>query len=137
MAYQPTESEIPRTHKTVSALFTDLFRDTTNLVRGEVRLAKAELSEKVAQVESGAVSFIAAYVLSFIGLLILLESAVIALANIVEPWLAALIVGAVVLIAGLITVGVARRKLAIRNMVPKATMEELRKDKEFIKEQTR
>jgi uncharacterized membrane protein YqjE len=66
-----------------------------------------------------------------------LESAVIGLTNVVEPWLSALIVGAAVLIVGLIMLGVARKKLKARNMMPRATMEEIRKDKELLKEQTR
>ncbi len=135
MAYQPAEHEMPRPQKPVSSLFVDLFRETTNLVRGEVRLAKAELSEKVSQVESGAISFIAAYIFSFLGLLILLESAVIALANVTPPWLSALIIGAIVLTIGLILAGVARKKLKARNMAPTATMESLRRDKELLKEQ--
>jgi uncharacterized membrane protein YqjE len=134
MAYR-AKHESPRTQKPLSALFGDLFHEVTELVRGEVQLAKAELSEKVSQAESGAISFIGAYVLTFIGLLILLEAAVIGLAIIVEPWLSALIIGAAVMFIGLILASVARSNLKAHNMAPQATMESLRKDKQLLKEQ--
>jgi len=136
MSYQP-EQGMPRMQRSFGALVADLFRETAELLRGEVRLAKAELAEKVTQVESGAVSFVVAYVLSFLGVLFLLEAAVIALANVVPAWLAAVIVGAVVLAIGLIFLSKARKNLSVKNMTLKATSESLRRDKQVLKEATR
>lgn len=136
MSYQP-EQGMPRMQRSLGALVADLFRETADLLRGEVRLAKAELTEKVSQVETGAVSFVIAYVLSFLGVLFLLQAAVIALADVVPAWLAAVIVGAVVLAIGLIFLGKARKNLSMKNMALKATSESLRRDKQVLKEATR
>lgn len=136
MSYQP-EQGMPRMQRSLGALVADLFRETADLLRGEVRLAKAELTEKVTQVETGAVSFVIAYVLSFLGVLFLLQAAVIALADVVPAWLAAVIVGAVVLAIGLIFLGKARKNLSMKNMALKATSESLRRDKQVLKEATR
>lgn len=136
MSYQ-AEQGMPRVQRSLGTLVADLFRETADLLRGEVRLAKAELAEKVTQVETGAVSFAIAYVLCFLGVLILLEAAVIALANVVPAWLAAVIVGAVVLTIGLIFLGKAKKNLSVKNMSLKATSESLRRDKQVLKEATR
>lgn len=140
MSYQAEQGfpqDIPRVQRSLGALVADLFRETTDLLRGEVRLAKAELAEKVTQVETGAVSFAVAYVMCFLGVLLLLEAAVIALANVVPGWAAALIVGAIVLAIGFVFLGKAKKNLSVRNMTLKATQESLRKDKQVLKEVTR
>lgn len=126
-----------RSQKSLGTLVADLFRETTDLLRGEVRLAKAELAEKVTQVETGAVSFAIAYVLCFLGVLLLLEAIVFALTNVLPAWAAALVVGAVVLGIGLAFLSKAKKNLSMRNMSLKATQESLRKDKQVLKEATR
>jgi hypothetical protein len=55
------------------------------------------------------------------------------LSNVVEPWLAALIVGGVVTLVGAILLASGRRKLEPRNMVPSRTTESLRRDTEVVK----
>lgn len=140
MSYQAEQDipyGMPRSQKSIGTLVADLFRETTDLLRGEVRLAKAELAEKVTQVETGAVSFVIAYVLSFLGVLLLLEAVVFALANVMPAWAAALIVGAVVLAIGLVFLSKAKKNLNMRNMALTATQESLRRDKQVLKEATR
>src|SRR3546814_7060782 len=75
------------------SLLSDLIGDVGQLIRQELRLAQAEASQKVSRARHGATSIVVGAMLGFGALLILLQALVVALAEVVEPWLAAGIVG--------------------------------------------
>lgn len=138
----PEETPIPTTaatpaRKSVPSLFGDLLHEVTTLFHNEVQLVRAEVSQKVTQIETGAGSLGASAVLGFAALLLLLEAAVLGLGLVVDLWLSALIIGVAVAILAWIMFAVGRRKLKAQNLAPRATMSELRRDKEFVKEQWR
>jgi hypothetical protein len=120
------------------SLFSDLWRETSTLVHDEVELARTELSEKVSQVSSGVTEIAIAGGILFAGLLILLFAASNALTQVLPPelapWLAPLIVGAVVVLIGLIALARGRSNLAAENLKPGRTLESLRRDRELVKE---
>src|SRR5690242_5734778 len=90
--------------KPLMSLFSDLWRETSMLVHDEAELAKAELSEKVSQMSTGAAEIGIAGGVLFAGFLVLLLAAVGALDLLIASphaaWLAPLIVGAIVTIVG-------------------------------------
>src|SRR5687767_10360036 len=90
--------------RSLTQLFSDLWRQTTTLLREEAELAKAEMSEKVSQVGSGLTSVAIGGAIAFAGFLLLLFAASNGLAQVLSPelapWLAPLIVGAVVIVVG-------------------------------------
>ncbi len=90
---QPTGDE------PLGALVHRLSEQVPELIRSELRLAQAELKEKGKSAGIGAGAFGAAGLLALYGVACLLAAAIIALALAVEPWLAALIVGVVLLAA--------------------------------------
>ena len=122
-----------KNNRPISALFSDLVNELTTLVRQETLLAKRELSDKVSQVTSGGVSLAAGGAVLFAGFLVLLHCAELALAQVVAPWVAALIVGGAVALVGLIMVLKGRSNLKATNLAPQRTMESLQRDKEFAK----
>src|SRR5690606_40799388 len=63
----------------------------------------------------------------------LLLSAVYALSLVVQPWLAALIVGGVVSLVGIVLLLKAKKSLDPKAMVPERTIESLRRDQEMVK----
>ena len=65
---------------------------------------------------------------AFTGLLFLLVAATIALANIVAPWLAALIVGLVVTAIGVALLAKGRSSISSTNLVPERTVHSVQKD---------
>ena len=85
----------PGTHADppLGALVHDLSVQIPELVRSELRLAQAELTEKGKRVGIGAGLFGAAGLLAFFGAATLIATAVLALALVLPAWLAALIVG--------------------------------------------
>ena len=70
---------------------------------------------------------------AFMGAFFLLLAAVYGLSNVVEPWLAALIVGGVVTLVGIIMLATGKRKLEPDALAPRRTAAALRKDTQMIK----
>lgn len=100
---------------TLGALVHQLSQQIPDLVRSEIRLAQAEVTEKGKAAGLGIGMFSAAGLLAFFGLATLIATAVIALALVVDAWLAALIVGVALLaIAGIVA-------LVGKNKVSQAT----------------
>jgi xanthine/uracil permease len=138
-----TEMPVDKSERSIPSLLSDFSQQLTTLVQKEVQLAKSEVTEKVSQVESGAASMALGVAVLFAGLLVLLQAVVYGLHQILEPWtpgpwLSPLIVGAVVLIIGLIMMQQGRKRLRAENLadLPRTT-ESLRRDKEFVEEQRR
>jgi xanthine/uracil permease len=68
----------------------------------------------------------------FAGLLVLLAAAVLALAQWLEPWLAALVVGIVVVIIGVLLLLAGKQKLHPEQLKPERSAESLRRDKDVL-----
>ena len=77
---------------TLGALVNQLTTQIPELVRSEIRLAQAEVTEKGKRAGIGIGMFSVAGLLAFFGLATLIATAVLALALVVDGWLAALIV---------------------------------------------
>lgn len=124
--------------RTLLGLFGDLWRETTTLVHNEAELAKAELSEKVSQVTTGAGEIAAGGAILFAGFIVLLFAAVGALDMMMETphavWLAPLIVGLVVMIIGYIALARGKKQMKSESLAPQRTMESLRRDARLAKE---
>lgn len=124
-----------REDRPLTALFGDLASETAALIRKEAELAKAEMSEKASQAMRGAISLAAGGAIALIGLVFLLWAAVYALALWLPTWAAALIVGLVVAIVGLVMLQSGRSKLSAENLQPKRTIETLKDDSRWAKAQ--
>jgi uncharacterized membrane protein YgdD (TMEM256/DUF423 family) len=124
--------------RSLIGLFSDLWRETQTLVHQEAQLAKAEISQKVSQVTTGAGEIAAGGVVLFAGFIVLLFAAVGALQLMIASehaiWLAPLIVGVVVMIVGYIVLSRGRKQLQAENLAPERTMESLQRNATLAKE---
>ena len=124
--------------RSLMGLFGDLWRETQTLVHQEAQLAKAELSEKVSQVTTGAGEIAAGGAVLFAGFIVLLFAAVGALQLMIPSehaiWIAPLVVGAVVMIVGYILLSRGRKQLQADSMVPERTVQSLQRDARLAKE---
>ena len=119
-------------------LFKQLSEQTTTLVRQEVDLAKAELSEKGQKVGVGAGMFGGAGILGYTGLLAVTAAVVLALNEVMDAWLAALIVGAFYLAAAGVMALLGRDRIREATPVaPEQTIETVREDVQWAKTQAR
>ena len=89
--------------KPLGELVQDLSRQTSTLIRQEMRLAQAELAEKGKHAGKGAGMFGGAGIVALYGVGALVAAAVLGLATVLEPWIAAAAIGAALLvIAGIL-----------------------------------
>src|SRR5918999_947575 len=89
--------------RSMGELVQQLSNQTATLVRQELRLAQVELQEKGKRVGMGAGMFGGAGLVALYGVGALIAAAIIGIGTLVEPWLAAVIVGAVLLaVAGIL-----------------------------------
>ena len=91
--------------RTLGQLVADATRDISSIVHSEVALAKAEIAADAKKAGAGAGMFVAAGVLAFLALILLLIAAAYGLvAAGLPPWAAFLIVAGVLLVIGAILV---------------------------------
>jgi hypothetical protein len=119
--------------ESTSSLLRRLGSDVAILFGQELALLKAETTRSIGDMKAAVASIAMGGAVLFLGLLFLLLAAVYALSNVVAPWLAALIVGGVVTLIGVIMLAKGRSKLEPGAIAPRRTAEALRKDTEMIK----
>jgi hypothetical protein len=96
---------------TLGALVHDLTQQVPELIRSELRLAQAEMTQKGKRAGLGIGMFSAAGLLGFLALCCVVATAILALAHAVPDWLAPLIVAAVLLAGAGIAALMGKRKV--------------------------
>jgi uncharacterized membrane protein YqjE len=122
----------------VADVFKRLSEETSNLIRQEIALAKAELAQKAKNAGLGIGLMGTAYVFARLMIATLTAAAILALAIVVPAWAAALIVTGVYGLIALVLVllGVKRLKAATPP-APTQTIETVKEDVEWLKSRTR
>jgi uncharacterized membrane protein YqjE len=124
--------------RSVGELVQRLSQQTATLVREEMRLAQVELQQKGKRAGMGAGMFGGAGLVALYGVGALVAAAIVLLGTAVEPWLAAVIVGVVLLAVagGLALMG---RKQVDQATPPKPerAMASVQRDVEHVKESAR
>lgn len=122
--------------RSLGELFAELARETSTLVRQEVDLAKTELSDKASSAGKRVGILAVGGAVAYAGFLAVL-AAVIALLNaVMHLWVAALLVGVVVIIVGYILIRRALDALKREDFAPRQTIETLKEDQQWAKDQT-
>ncbi len=98
--------------QTLGALVHQLTQQIPDLVRSEIRLAQAEVAEKGKRAGVGIGMFSVAGLLAFFGLAALVTTAVLGLAEVLDPWLAALLVAVALLAVAAVAGLMGRKKVA-------------------------
>jgi ABC-type long-subunit fatty acid transport system fused permease/ATPase subunit len=122
-----------RDSESTPSLLRRLVDDVQMLFAQELALLKAETVKSIGDLKAATVSIAIGGAVAFIGIVFLLLAAVYGLSNVVQPWLAALIVGGMVTLIGVIMLATGSRKLDPSAFAPRRTAAALRKDTEMIK----
>jgi hypothetical protein len=118
----------------VPDILLDLMREFTQLFRSEIRLAGAEVSEKVSMVGVALGLVVAGAALLMAAVVLLLQAAVAGLvAEGFSVAVATLIVGGVVLVVGAGLVWAGMNRIKARNLTPRRTLEQLQRDAALAK----
>ena len=126
----------PRTNDdpTLGALVHQLTQQVPDLIRSEMRLAQAEVTEKGKRAGVGIGMFSVAGLLAFFAIGTLVATAVLALALVVDAWLAALLVALVLLAAAAVAGLVGKNKVAAAAPPkPEMAMDGLKQDIATVK----
>ena len=130
--------QVNREDRSLGELFADLAKESSVLVRQEVALAKSELTQKAGEVGKDIGFLAVGGLVLYAGLLAIIAAIIIVLGTMGVPWwLSALLVGLVVAATGYFLVQRGLKALKRENIAPHQTIETLKEDAEWAKEQVR
>ncbi len=119
-------------------LVQDLSRQTSTLIRQEMRLAQAELTEKGRHAGKGAGMFGGAGLVALYGVGALVAAAIVGLATVLEPWIAAAAIGTgLLLVAGILALTGKKELDEAGPPKPEQTIESVQQDVETVKASAR
>lgn len=108
--------EVPTENRSFGQLVTNLIADVGTLIQQEISLARSEVTDRISKAGVGVGRMLFGGAAVYAGLTLMLLAAVIELALILPQWLAALAVGAIVTLIGLLFMWSGRR--ALRQVSP-------------------
>jgi Putative Actinobacterial Holin-X, holin superfamily III len=130
---RPAEDDRP-----LGELVQDLSRQTSTLIRQEMRLAQAELTEKGRHAGKGAGMFGGAGLVALYGVGALIAAAILGLATVIESWIAAAAIGiALLLIAGILALTGKKELDEAGPPKPEQALESVQQDVETVKARAR
>jgi hypothetical protein len=121
----------------IGDLFSKLARDTQQLFKQEVNLAKTEMAQAASDTGKAIAKLAAGALVLYAGFMLLLWAAIFGLREVAEIswWASALIVGGATLLVGLILVLWARGQMKQVSFKPEETIETLKEDQAWAKGQ--
>jgi hypothetical protein len=124
--------------KPLGELVQDLSRQTSTLIRQEMRLAQAELAEKGKHAGKGAGMFGGAGLVALYGVGALIAAAILGLATVIEPWIAAAAIGVgLLVIAGILALTGKKELDEATPPKPEQALESVHEDVETVKARAR
>jgi putative Mn2+ efflux pump MntP len=145
MAQQQIAREVRKEERSLGELFSELASETSSLVRQEVALAQTELTQKATSVGKDIGSLAVGGAVGYMALWVILAAVVIGLTQfiswltgwqlITSAWIAATVVGLIVAGVGYSMVTKALAKLKNTDLTPRETVESLKEDAEWLKNQ--
>ncbi|GEP00296.1 phage holin family protein [Methylobacterium haplocladii] len=119
----------------IQGLIGDALRETGDLARKEIALFRTEMVSNVRTLFIGLAMMVAAAVFAVVSLLVLIGAFVKFVATLVHSdWLAALIVGGVLLLVAVILGVVGARAMSLSNLAPTRTSRQVRQDARALSE---
>lgn len=128
-----------RQERSIGELFGQLTQDLGLLVRQEAQLAKTEVQAKVSRATGDLVSLATGGIVALIGALALTAALILLLVDPIglKPWLAALLVGAVMAGIGYVMLKGGLRDLKQIDPAPRRSVESIKEDIQLAKEARR
>jgi Putative Actinobacterial Holin-X, holin superfamily III len=124
----------PEADKPLGELVQDLSRQTSTLIRQEMRLAQVELAEKGKHAGKGAGMFGGAGLVALYGVGALIAAAIVGLGTVIEPWIAAGVIGVALLaIAGILALTGKKELDEATPPKPELAAESVQRDVETVK----
>lgn len=133
---QPRMNEVRRMEeRPLGELFSDLVNETTTLVRNEVALARVEFTQKATIVGRNVGSLVVGGAIGYAALLAFCAAVILLLDRWMPAWLAAVIVGVIVAVISWVLISKAITTLRNVDLTPHETVESVKEDAQWIKDQ--
>ena len=129
------QQQIAKEERSLGELFSELASETSTLVRQEVALAQSELTQKAASVGKNGGYLVVGGAVAYAAVLAVIAAVIIGLAYVIPAWAAALIVGVVVGIAAYLMISSALAALKRTDLAPRQTVETIKEDAKWLKDQ--
>ena len=124
----------PRMERSLGDLFSDLSQQTADLIGQEMRLAKAELSEKLAEAGRNAMKIGAAIAFGLAAVVAAAAAFTLLLVDAgVEPWLAAIVTAAVMGVVAFVLAQSGISALGRKSIAPVETIHSLKETTQWLK----
>ena len=128
----------PRLDRSIGELISNLSQQTADLVKQEMRLAKAEFSDKLSNLGRHAMMLGIAAVVGVAAVMAVTAAVTLLLIDQgVEPWVAALITAAAMGIAAFVLAQSGISALRRQNLAPVETINSIKETTQWIKQETR
>jgi Flp pilus assembly protein TadB len=134
---QEVTVERPAGERTAGDIMQDVVRDLGSIVRGEIQLAKTEMSEKATKAARGGTQLGVAAAIGYLGGAAIVTACIAALAMVIALWAAALVVGVLLCVTALVLFSAGWKELKQAKPVPERTTRSLREDLEWAKQRAR
>ena len=119
----------------LGTLVSGIVGDLQDILRGEVRLAKAEVRGEIASAGKGAATLAAGALVALTGFIFLMLGVTYLLNKSLEMWLAAGIVGVVLLLVGGTLAMTDKNRLSETSLKPTETLDSLKEDQQWANQQ--
>lgn len=139
------QQQLVKEERSLGDLFSELATETSTLVRQEVALAQTELTQKATAVGKDVGFLVVGGAVGYTALFVILAAIVIGLTQLISAlsgwqiitsaWIAATIVGLVVGAIAYLLITSALTKLKNTELTPRQTVETLKEDAEWLKNQ--
>lgn len=129
------QHQIVKEERSLGDLFSELASETGTLVRQEVALAQVEMTKKATSVGKNVGYLVVGGAVAYAAALALIAAVIIGLSYFIPAWAAALIVSVVVGIAAYMMISSALAALKKTDLAPRETVETLKEDAQWLKDQ--
>lgn len=127
--------QLQKEERSIGELFSELAAETGTLVRQEVALAQAEITSK-ATVAGKNVGYLAAGgAVGYAGLLAIVAGIIMGLSYFIPAWVAAIIVGGIIGVVSYVLINSALSALKNMDIKPTETVESIKEDAQWLKNQ--
>lgn len=127
--------QILKDERSLGDLFSELASETGTLVRQEVALAQTELTQTATKAGKNVGYLVIGGAVAYAALLAFIAALILVLSYVIPAWTAALLVGIVVAIAAVIVITSALNALKNTNLAPRQTVETIKEDAKWLKDQ--
>ena len=129
------QTQLQKDERSLGDLFSELAAETGTLVRHEVSLAQAELTEKATVVGKNVGYLAVGGAVGYAAMLAVVAGVILGLSMFMAAWLAALLVGVVIGIVAFVLISSALSELRKTELKPEETVESIKEDAQWLKNQ--